>query len=92
MIQNPIVFPEHGRHIVSPEGHLYYTGGYYNVMRLFSKNNFIFDEHRSLLVPLQNMNVGRADHAILYFKGSIYVFGGMNFKEIEGSNEVKTQV
>jgi len=52
MIQNPFLIPEKGRHIVTPEGHVYFMGGYLPLLKLFSKNTFVFDEHRAVLVPL----------------------------------------
>lgn len=46
-------------------------------------NTFILDDHRTILVPLQRMKHTRADHSIIYQKGSehIFVLGGMSFKE-----------
>lgn len=74
---------------MTPNGHLYFTGGYYPLLKLISGNTFILDEHRQTLVALQKMNTGRADHAILYFKNNIYVFGGMTVLNTgaEGSND-----
>lgn len=57
------------------------VGGYFPTLNLFSNNNFIFDEHRQTFVALQRMNQARADHAIVLFKNSIYVFGGFNFED-----------
>jgi Kelch motif len=65
---------------VTPEGHLYVTGGYLSTLKIFLDNNFILDDHRSVLVPLQRMKNPRAEHAILLFKDHIYVFGGMSFR------------
>ncbi len=78
LIQNTFPFPEGGRHIITPEGQMYFTGGYYGLIRHFSKNTFVLDDHRALLVPMNNMKKERSEHAMLYFKGKIYVFGGMN--------------
>lgn len=81
LIQNAFPFPEGGRQIITPEGHMYFTGGYYSLIQHFSKNTFVLDDHRALLVPLNNMKQARSEHAILYFKGKIYVFGGMTSSE-----------
>ena len=78
LIQNTFPFPERCRHVVTPEGHLYVTGGFLPLLRMFVDNTFILDDHRSTLVPLQRMKKERADHAILYCKDLIYVFGGMS--------------
>jgi hypothetical protein len=56
------------------------TGGYQNLLKMFLDNIFILDDHRFTLVPLQRMKQSRADHAILYFKNTIIVFGGMSHK------------
>ena len=80
-INNNFPFPDRARHIVTPEGALYLTGGYQNLLRFFLDNTFILDDHRSTLVPLQRMKQVRADHAILYCRNSasIFVFGGMAY-------------
>lgn len=52
-------------------------------LKSFIKNTFTLDEHRSLLVSMQHMGTARADHALLYSKGTIYVFGGETL--VEGS-------
>jgi hypothetical protein len=83
-INNAFPFPDRARHIVTPEGVLYLTGGYQTLLKAFLDNTFILDDHRSNLVPLQRMKHPRADHAIIYQKsscGQIFVFGGMAFKE-----------
>lgn len=54
------------------------TGGYQSALKLFLDNAFILDDHRVTLVPIQRMKHARADHATLYFKDKIYVFGGMS--------------
>lgn len=63
------------------------------MLKVFTKNLFILDEHRSILVPMQMMKYGRADHSVLYFKGNIYVFGGMSFSndERKAKNVLETQ-
>jgi hypothetical protein len=55
---------------------MFLVGGYLTPLKTYLKNTFTLDEHRSLLVANQNMNVARSDHAIIYFKGCIYAFGG----------------
>ena len=90
LIQNTFSFPERGRYLSTPEGKLYITGGYYPVLKLFSQNTFILDENRSIMVALKSMNQPRADHAILYFKGNIYVFGGMSYKDAKNSKEIQS--
>lgn len=75
-IQNAFQFPEKARHVVTPEGDLYVTGGFQHVLKVFLNNTFIMDDHRGNLVPLKRMISERADHGILYNKGLIYVFGG----------------
>ena len=82
-INKTFPFPDRARHIVTPEGALYLTGGYQTLLKFFLDNTFILDDHRSTLVPLQRMKQARADHAILYYRNSaqIFVFGGMAFKD-----------
>jgi hypothetical protein len=81
-INNAFPFPERARHIVTPEGVLYLTGGYQTLLKTFLDNTFILDDHRSNVVPLSRMKQPRADHAIIYQKsGHIFVFGGMALKE-----------
>lgn len=80
-INNTFPFPDRCRHVVTPEGVLYLTGGYLTALKTFIDNTFILDDHRSMLVPLQRMKNSRSDHAIIYQKsGQIFVFGGMSFK------------
>jgi hypothetical protein len=55
---------------------MFLIGGYMAPLKSYIKNTFTLDEHRSLLVALQNMNTARADHALIYFKDCIYAFGG----------------
>ena len=55
---------------------MYLVGGYMPQIKSYLKNTFTLDEHRSILVALQNMTTARSDHALIYFKGNIYVFGG----------------
>jgi len=43
------------------------------------------DEHRSNLVALKPMKTGRADHALHIEGDSIYVLGGMSFKDNGGN-------
>lgn len=81
LIQNAFVFPERGRSIVTPEGKLYCLGGYVALLKTFSRSNFILDEYRSQLVGMQMMKRGRADHALLYFRGNIFVFGGTAYTD-----------
>jgi hypothetical protein len=69
-INNTFPFPDRTRHIVIPEGALYLTGGYQNLLKIFLDNTFILDDHRSNLVPLQRMKQARADHAILYYRNN----------------------
>ena len=66
---------------MTPDGHLYLTGGYQTILKSFLDNTFILDDHRTVLVPLKRMKFARADHAVLYFKDQMYVFGGMSFKK-----------
>ena len=65
---------------MTPDGHLYMTGGYQTTLKTFLDNTFVLDDHRTVMVPLQRMKQSRADHAVLYFKDHMYVFGGMSFK------------
>jgi hypothetical protein len=67
---------------------MFLLGGYLPTIKSYLSNNFILDEHRSLLVALQSMNTPRAEFATLYFKGNIYVLGGEGLDEGE---ESKTQ-
>ena len=62
------------------------TGGYLPALKIFLDNNFILDDHRSVLVPLHKMKQARADHAILLFRDHIYVFGGMSFRPASDSH------
>jgi hypothetical protein len=64
---------------VTPDGHLYIVGGFQPTLKMFLDNIFILDDYRSTLVPLQRMSTERADHAMLFLRDQIYVFGGMNF-------------
>jgi Kelch motif/Galactose oxidase, central domain len=76
LIQNAFTFPEFSRHIATAEGKIYSMGGYMPALKLFLKNTFILDEYRTQLVPLTHMKRARADHVVLYLKGSIFVMGG----------------
>ena len=51
------------------------------LLKAFINSNFILDEHRSTLVALKPMSVGRADHTLHLDGDSIFVFGGMSFKQ-----------
>ena len=77
LVQNAFPFPEFGRHVVSPDGQLYCTGGYFGLINHVARNTFVLDEHRFVLVPLQHMTTARADHVMLWFKGAIFALGGM---------------
>lgn len=81
LIHNAFSFPEKGNGVVTPDGHLYFLGGYYPLIKHFSKNTFILDEHRNQLVPLQLMKQGRSDFATVYFKGNIFAFGGQSYSQ-----------
>jgi hypothetical protein len=48
---------------------------------VFSRNNFVLDEHRSILVAKRQMEKPRCDHALHFHDGCIYVLGGMNSKK-----------
>lgn len=67
--------------MVTPEGACYLFGGYLPQLRMFLSNTWILDEHRSNLVPLQFMKSGRADHALQLAGDTIYMLGGMSFRE-----------
>jgi N-acetylneuraminic acid mutarotase len=64
---------------------MYLVGGFVSLIQHFSKNIFILDEHRSILVPKQNMKGARCDHALHYHNDKIYAIGGMasNGEELE---------
>jgi hypothetical protein len=77
LLQNSFNLPERSRSLVTPKGHMYLVGGYVHLIEHFSKNTFVLDEHRSILVPRQTLQQGRCDHAMHYFADKIYAFGGM---------------
>ena len=51
------------------------------LLKAFLNNNFVLDEHRSTLVALQPMRVGRSNHALHMEGDQIFVLGGMAFRE-----------
>jgi hypothetical protein len=92
LLQNLFPIPERTRCIVSPDGACYQIGGYLPAINLFTKNNFVLDEHRSQYVALQSMKRGRADHTLLMINASqIYVFGGMGH-HLSDEKDSKTMV
>jgi len=68
ILQNSFMIPDRARSCVSPSGGLFLIGGYLPQIKVFLKNTFIYDEYRSQLVALSNMNDSRADFAISCFK------------------------
>jgi hypothetical protein len=69
---------------------MFLVGGYITPLKCYIKNTFTLDEHRSILVSLRHMNEARAEHAMLYSKGVIYVFGGEALVEGSEAMEVKS--
>ena len=90
LIQNTFPVAERSRSLVTPTGAMFLVGGYITPLKCYIKNTFTLDEHRSILVSLQHMNVARAEHAMLYSKGVIYVFGGETLVEDSEAMEVKS--
>jgi hypothetical protein len=90
LIQNTFPIADQSRCLVTPNGAMFLIGGYLPPLKSYIKNTFTLDEHRSLLVALQNMNTGRADHALIYFKDSIYAFGGEAMVKNSESLEIES--
>ncbi len=51
LLQNSFNIPERSRNLVTPKGLMYLIGGYVPLIEHFSRNTFVLDEHRSILVP-----------------------------------------
>lgn len=77
LLQNAFNIPERSRSLVTPKGHMYLVGGYIPQINHFSKNLFVLDEHRSILVPKRKMLSARTSHALHYYEEKIYAFGGV---------------
>ena len=90
LVQNTFPVAERSRSLVTPEGQMFLVGGYLPPIKSYLRNTFTLDEHRSILVALQHMKTPRAEHAILYSKGTIYVFGGESLVEGSKVSEVKS--
>jgi hypothetical protein len=61
LLQNNFSIPERSRTLVTSKGHMYLVGGYIPLIKHFSKNMFVLDDHRSVLVPRSKMNEARCD-------------------------------
>ena len=83
MIANNFNIADHIRHIVTPKGNLFVMGGYNPLTQSFMSDTYLLDEYRSQLKPLTDMFYARADHVVHYHKDSIYVFGGMSYRDDE---------
>ena len=83
MIDNNFNIADHLRHVVTPKGNLFVMGGYNPLTQTFLNDTYQLDEYRSQLRPLDNMFHARADHVVHYHKDSIYVFGGMSYRDDE---------
>jgi len=81
MIANKFNIPDNIRYIVTPKGNLFVMGGYNPQSQEFLSETFLLDEYRSLLKPLNDMFYPRADHVVHYHKDSVYVFGGMAYRD-----------
>lgn len=81
MIQNKFNIPDHTRYVVTPQGDLYVLGGYDPVTQEFLNTAYILDEYRSKLNPINDMFYTRAEHVVHQFKDSIFVLGGMSYRE-----------
>jgi hypothetical protein len=77
LLQNSFNIPDKSRSIVTPGGRLHLIGGFMPILGVFSRNNFILDEHRSVLVAKRQMERARSDQALHFYDGCIYVLGGM---------------
>lgn len=78
LLQNTFNIPERSRSLVTPKGHMYLVGGYVPLIEHFSKNTFVLDEHRSILVPRNNLLKARCDFALCYQDDKLYALGGMS--------------
>lgn len=85
LITNAFSIPERSRSIVTPAGKLYLLGGFLPIINHFSKNTFVLDEHRAILLAKKSFLNGRCDHAVHYYDGKIYVLGGMNYEDESNS-------
>jgi len=85
LITNTFSIPERSRSIVTPAGKLYLLGGFLPVINHFSRNTFILDEHRAILLAKKSFLNGRCDHAVHYYDGKIYVLGGMSYEDHSNS-------
>jgi len=81
MVQNKFDIPDFTRHIMTNKGHLFMIGGFNTHTKEFLSEAFVLDEYRSLLKPLSDMFYPRACHVVHKFKDSIYVLGGMSYRD-----------
>jgi hypothetical protein len=81
MIQNKFNIPDNSRYVIAPWGDLFVIGGFNPQTNEFLTETYFLDEYRSLLKPLNGMFYPRADHVVHQFKDSIYVLGGMSYRD-----------
>jgi hypothetical protein len=80
-IQRNYLLPHHSRYAINTNGDVYLVGGYDSQLNTFSKDFYVLDEYRQDLNPLGKLFKERAEHACHFFKGNLFVFGGMAFRE-----------